>query len=144
MTHDIVPARHVSPARVALVAAGLVPVGAVAGGLAGALGVTIWVSVIDSVRAALDPQLWAVAGAVGGALGAVLLPVAGFTLLRYVPLGRALAETIAATAVGGAIGVQLFGDWWLAGPVGGFALAATRLWLLARRRRATRSAPGGP
>lgn len=136
MTPTLVPARHVSPARVALVALGLIPVGAVAGGLAGALGATIWISVIDGVRAALDAEVWAVAGAVGAGLGAVILPVAGFTLLRYVPLGRALAETILATAVGGAIGVQFFGGWWLAGPVGGFALAATRLWLLARRRRA--------
>ena len=66
-------------------------------------------------------------------LGAVILPLAGFTLLRYVPLGRALAETIVATALGGAIGVQFLGGWWLAGPLAGFGVAATRLWALARR-----------
>src|SRR5215208_3090643 len=109
MTSEIVPARHVSPARVALVALGLVPLGAIAGGLAGALGVSILVSVIEGVRSALDPQLWGFAGMVGAALGAVILRVAGFTLLRYVPLGRALAETVVATAIGGAIGVQFLG-----------------------------------
>lgn len=136
MSRDVVPARHTSPARVALVALGLVPLGAVAGALAGALGATIWIAVINGVRDALDTQVWAVAAAVGGVLGAVIMPVAGFTLLRYVPLGRALLETILATAVGGALGIQFLGGWWLAGPVGGFALAATRLWLLARRKRA--------
>ena len=65
----------------------------------------------------------------------MILPVAGFTLLRHVPLGRALAETIVATAVGGAIGMQLLGVWWLAGPLAGFGVAATRLWALARRTR---------
>jgi hypothetical protein len=75
---------------------------------------------------------------VGSVLGAVILPVAGFTLLRYVPLGRALAETIAATALGGAIGVQFLGAWWLAGPLVGFGVAATRLWALARRARERR------
>jgi hypothetical protein len=61
---------------------GLIPTGAAAGALAGALGVTIWVSFVDGIRAALDLRLWTVAGLVGGALGPVLLPIAGFTVLR--------------------------------------------------------------
>jgi hypothetical protein len=118
-----------------LVGLGLIPLGAAAGALAGALGVTIWLSIIQGVRAAFDPAAWWVAGAIGGALGAVILPIAGFTLLRYVPLGRALAETILATAVGGVVGIQFLDNWWLAGPLAGFALAAARLWALARHRR---------
>ena len=140
-TGDALIRAEVSPGRVALVALGLIPTGAVAGGLAGALGAAIWISVVDSVRAALDPQVLGFAGMVGAAAGAIILPLAGFTLLRYVPLGRALLETIVATALGGVIGVQFLGEWWLAGPVGGFVLAATRLWLLARRRR--RALSGG-
>ncbi|HYC33552.1 MAG TPA: hypothetical protein VEB59_14785 [Gemmatimonadales bacterium] len=116
-------------------ALGLIPAGAAAGAIAGALGAAIWISVIDSVRAALDLQVLGLAGIVGAAFGAIMLPLAGFTLLRYVPLGRALLETIVATALGGVLGVQFLGDWWPAGPIGGFALAATRLWLIARRRR---------
>lgn len=77
---------RISATRVALVALGLVPTGAAAGALAGVLGVTLLVSVTDGVRAALHPGLWAVAGLVGGVLGAVLLPIAGLTVLRYVPL----------------------------------------------------------
>jgi hypothetical protein len=125
----------VIPSRVALVALGLIPAGAAAGALAGALGAMIWVTASEGLRAAPIPLLLGVAGIVGGILGAVILPIAGFTLLRYVPLGRALAETIVATALGGAIGVQLLGAWWLAGPLAGFGVAATRLWVLARRVR---------
>jgi hypothetical protein len=125
----------VIPSRVALVALGLIPAGAAAGALAGALGAMIWVTASEGLRAAPIPLLLGVAGIVGGILGAVILPIAGFTLLRYVPLGRALAETIVATALGGAIGMQLLGAWWLAGPLAGFGVAATRLWALARRVR---------
>jgi hypothetical protein len=128
--------RRVIPSRVALVALGLIPAGAAAGALAGALGAMIWVTASQGLGAAPIPLLLGVAGIVGGILGAVILPIAGFTLLRYVPLGRALAETIVATALGGAIGVQLLGAWWLAGPLAGFGVAATRLWALARRGRA--------
>jgi hypothetical protein len=128
-------ARTVIPSRVALVALGLIPAGAVAGALAGALGAMIWATAAEGLRMAPIPLLMGVAGIFGAVLGAVILPVAGFTLLRYVPLGRALAETIVATALGGAIGVQFLGGWWLAGPLAGFAVAATRLWALARRTR---------
>ncbi len=55
------------------------------------------------------------------------LPIAGLTVLRYVPLGRALAETIIGTAVGGALGVQFLGQGWLVGALGGFGLAVIRL-----------------
>lgn len=133
---DSIPsARRVIPARVALVALGLIPAGAAAGAVAGALGAMIWVTVAQGLQAAPIPLLLGFAGLFGAGLGAVILPLAGFTLLRYVPLGRALAETIVATALGGAIGVQLLGGWWLAGPLAGFAVAATRLWALARRAR---------
>jgi hypothetical protein len=127
--------RTVIPSRVALVALGLIPAGAVAGALAGALGAMIWMTAAEGLHLAPIPLLLGVAGGFGAVLGAVILPVAGFTLLRYVPLGRALAETIVATALGGAIGMQLLGAWWLAGPLVGFGVAATRLWALARRAR---------
>ena len=127
--------RKLIPSRVALVALGLIPAGAVAGALAGGLGAMILMTVSDGLHAAPNPLVLGVAGVVGDFLGAVILPVAGFTLLRHVPLGRALAETIVATALGGAIGVQLLGVWWLVGPLVGFGVAATRLWALARRAR---------
>jgi hypothetical protein len=95
----------------------------------------IWLTAAEGLDAAAVPLVLGVAAVFGAVPGAVILPVAGFTLLRYVPLGRAIAETIVATAIGGAIGVQLLGAWWLAGPLAGFGVAATRLWALARRTR---------
>lgn len=137
MTKQVaVPERQISPTRVALVALGLIPTGAAAGALAGALGVTLWVSAMDGLRAAFDPELWAVAGVVGGVCGAVLLPIAGFTVLRHVPLGRALAETIVGTAIGGALGVQFSGPGWLVGALAGFGVAVIRLRVLVKRARA--------
>jgi hypothetical protein len=69
-------------------------------------------------------------------LGAVLLPIAGFTLLRRAPLGRVLAETILGTALGGAVGAVLspFGAGWLSGALAGFALSVAHLWWTTRRR----------
>lgn len=131
----LVPERRVSPARVALVTLGLIPTGAAAGALAGALGAALWISLTEGIRAALDLTLLSMAGLIGGALGAVLLPIAGLTVLRYVPLGRALAETIIGTAVGGALGVQFLGQGWLIGALGGFGLAVIRLRMLAKRAR---------
>ena len=125
-----------SPARVTLVALGLVPAGAVAGFVAGALGVSIWVGVTEGVAHAFSPGAWLVAGAIGAGLGAVLLPLAGFTLLRRAPLGRVLLETILGTALGGAIGAVLspFGAGWFTGALAGFALSVGHLWWRARRR----------
>src|SRR6187549_456635 len=128
--------RRVSPARVTLVALGLVPAGAVAGFVAGALGVSIWVGLTEGVAHAFDPATWLVAGSVGAGLGAVLLPLAGFTVLRRAPLGKVLLETILGTALGGAIGAVLspFGAGWFTGALAGFALSVGHLWWRARRR----------
>jgi len=130
------PDRRVSPARVTLVALGLVPAGAVAGFVAGALGVSIWVGLTEGVAHAFDPATWLVAGSVGAGLGAVLLPLAGFTVLRRAPLGKVLLETILGTALGGAIGAVLspFGAGWFTGALAGFALSVGHLWWRSRRR----------
>jgi hypothetical protein len=128
--------RRVSPVRVTLVALGLVPAGAVAGALAGALGASLWVGVMEGIAPAFDPAVWFVAGSIGGALGAVLLPIAGFTLLRRAPLGRVLAETILGTALGGAVGalIDVNGAGWFTGALVGFALSVAHLWWRERRR----------
>ncbi|MBW8839485.1 MAG: hypothetical protein JF602_06485, partial [Gemmatimonadetes bacterium] len=46
--------RRVSPARVTLVALGLVPAGAIAGAIAGALGAAVWVGVTEGLAHALS------------------------------------------------------------------------------------------
>jgi hypothetical protein len=134
-SNPVVATRHVSPTRVVVVTFALMGLGAAAGALAGALAVTAWLGITEGVKAGFDLAAWTVAGGVGSALGALLLPATGFTVLRHVPLGRALGHTILATALGGVLGVQFLGGWWLAGPLCGFGLAAGRLWLLPRRAR---------
>jgi hypothetical protein len=84
----------------------------------------------------------AVAALFGGGLGLVLAPVAAWTLMRHVPLWRAIAETSLGTVLGFAAGWLLVP--WL-GPAApspilvalvGFAAAAIRLRLM-RGRSAT-------
>lgn len=128
--------RQISPARVVAATAGLVVGGGIAGAAAGMMGAVVFVTINESLRAAFEPIVLGFAGSIGGLLGAVIMPIAGFTLLRYVPLWRAFLETTLMTAIGGVIGVQFFPEWWLAGPITGFLIAAVRLWRLARRTRA--------
>jgi hypothetical protein len=128
--------RRVSPVRATVVALGLVPAGALAGAVAGALGVSIWVALTEGIGHAFSLGAWLVAGSIGGLFGAALLPLAGFTVLRRVPLGRLLLETILGAAFGGAIGAVLspFGAGWFNGALAGFALSVGHLWWKARRR----------
>lgn len=125
--------RRISPVRVLAVATGLVAGGAVAGAAAGAIGVALWAAVTVGLREALDPGLWFLAAMVGAPFGAVLLPLAGFTALRRVPLGRLLATTVAATALGGAIGAAINSNAWLVGAIAGFLAATGWLWFRSRR-----------
>lgn len=81
----------------------------------------------------------------GGVLGFVFAPLAAWTLMRYVPLSRALVETALASAVGIAIGtlvgpVRRGGDplWPVALGLAGFGAAALRLRV--RYRDAERAA----
>ena len=58
--HDTTPSqRRVIPSRVALVALGLVPAGAAAGALAGALGAMIWLTAAEGLHPAPIPLFWA-------------------------------------------------------------------------------------
>lgn len=74
----------------------------------------------------------------GGGLGAVLAPIAVFTLMRHVPIWRAIVETAVGTTVGVAIGWVVGSRMGYAGvwPIGlgllGFLAAAIRLRLTHR------------
>lgn len=126
--------REISPARVVVVTAGLITGGAIAGAAAGALGATVWIAIAEGLRAAFNPGIWLIAGLVGAPFGAILLPLAGFTALRKVPLGRLLASTVVATALGGAIGAIANPNAWLGGAIAGLCGATTWLWHRSRRR----------
>jgi hypothetical protein len=128
---------------VLIVLIGLVAVGVVAGA---SCAVAV-VMLIGSLFGGLG--LAGPAGFVGAVLGAVLAPIAGFSLLRRVALGRAILWTSVGTVLGGLIGLgwqEVLGlgrvpgdEIGLLGPVVGFGIAAFRLWTetteLGRRRR---------
>jgi hypothetical protein len=119
--------RVVSPVRVLVVWVGLTAVGLVIGAacaltlLAGLFGI------IPKLGEPL-PVFFVVAAGMGGLFGAFLAPVAGFSLLRRVPLGRAILWTTAGTLIGGLAGLLLGGFGLTLGPIAGFGLAAFRLW----------------
>lgn len=125
--------RHVSPTRVLVVTTGLIVAGAFAGAAAGVIGVTLWMVVVAGLGTAFDPTLWFFAAVAGAPFGAVLLPLAGFTALRRVPLGRLLATTILGTAIGAAIGATMMEAAWLVGAITGFVAATGWLWHRFRR-----------
>lgn len=78
----------------------------------------------------------------GGAMGVALAPLAAWTLMRHVPIWRAITETAVGTVIGTTIGLVFQPLWdtpWLSPPVlgiAGFAVAAIRLRLPRRARRA--------
>ncbi|MFN2564956.1 MAG: hypothetical protein ABR499_08105 [Gemmatimonadaceae bacterium] len=80
---------------------------------------------------------FAAAAVFGGVLGFVLAPVAAWTLMRHVPLWRAIAETALGTVIGVVAGF-LIGPWSRGVPwpillaLAGFAAAAIRLRLAHR------------
>lgn len=125
--------RQVSPMRVLAVAGGLVAAGAIAGAAAGIIGVTLWVSLISGLGEGVPPGVLLFAGMVGAPFGAVLLPLAGFTALRRVPLGRLILTTILGTAVGAAALASRFPSGWLVGAISGFLAATGWLWYRFRR-----------
>jgi hypothetical protein len=123
--------------RIALITLGLSASGVIVGGVLGALlvGLVSLVSV-DSLGGISDLLFGAEFGAV---VGAVLAPVAAWTLMRHVPIWRAIAETAIGTVVGAGVGMLLepqFHNWMSPIPLGvlGFVLAAVRLRLTRRAR----------
>ena len=90
--------------RIVALTLGLVGVGAAVGAIAGATVAALVVAVLESPRAALYPELLRLGATFGAPLGAVLFPLAGWLLMRHVPLGRALLGTAAGTVAGGLVG----------------------------------------
>ena len=97
------PAVRPSAGRVVAVTAGLSIAGAAFGGIAGATALGI-VLVASGGATLKDFLVLAIPGVIGAALGAVLTPLAGWLLLRRVPLGRAFAWLTAGTVAGGILG----------------------------------------
>jgi hypothetical protein len=123
--------------RIAAITLTLALIGAVVGCAMGAVAMWGWTMTMD----APDDRAFfvRVAALIGGVLGFVLAPAAAWTLMRHVPIWRAIVETAFGTAIGTAAGVALdatLGPYQALAPaafgVAGFAAAAVRLRLTHR------------
>jgi hypothetical protein len=132
--------------RIVAVTAGLAAAGALVGGVLGGLLVSL-------LMLFEGPARWEAIGFLAGAgfgaeVGFVLAPIAAWTLMRRVPLWRAIGETAIGTTVGAGIGLMLQPSFRviMLSPivlgVVGFAAAALRLRLFYRDRGRTRSIVG--
>ena len=98
--------RVISPARVTAVTAGLSVFGAVVGAAAGAVAMLVGTLITGGMTVG-DLFVLGIPAVLGAGLGAVLTPIAGWMLLRRVPLGRAFAGLAAGTIAGGVLGWSL-------------------------------------
>jgi len=124
-----------SPARILAVTAGLVAGGALFGSLSAAVAITLLMALL---RGGVWTPFLLAAVRIGAQLGAVLLPIAGWTLLRRVPLWRTLTGTIVGTVTGSivgtvVVGMPLYPFGLTIGPV--FGAIAGFLWAAIRLRR---------
>lgn len=119
--------RNTYAVRIVGVTAGLSAAGAITGA---GVGLAMTLVTGGFFGPASVAQILLSAAAVGAICGAVLFPLGAWTLMRKVPIGRALLWTLVPSAVGAAVALGFFG---LTAPVGivgatiGFALAAWRL-----------------
>ncbi|HYK09288.1 MAG TPA: hypothetical protein VEV39_00640 [Gemmatimonadales bacterium] len=95
--------RRADPGRVALVTLGLSLAGTVFGGFAGAAAFGIAIVTHGGFHLG-DLVISVIPGIIGAGLGAVLAPLAGWALLRRVPLGRAFFGLTVGTILGGIAG----------------------------------------
>ncbi len=123
-----------SPGRVALVVVEVAALGALGGAVAGVISAGLWLLLFQTRWIGVLPGVFASVALLGAGLGAVLMPLAGFTALRRIPLGRILATAIIGTAIGGIIGAQFFNSV-VIGPIAGFVAGVAWLAMGARRRR---------
>ena len=122
----------VSPTRVLGVTAVLAAAGAVAGAVVANVVVGVALLISSGPLAVFrDPFVYGIGAAVGAACGFFCGPIAAWTMLRKVPLGRAILEPSIAAAIGGGLGLLMIdsrGIWApIGGAVAGLLLAALRL-----------------
>jgi hypothetical protein len=117
--------------RIVQVTLALSALGAVAGGILGGGLVALLGIRIGSLH--LSGEVLLAGTEFGAAMGGVLAPLAAWTLMRRVPIWRALTETALGTVLGCGVGLifqPLRDTAWLSPPllgIAGFILAAIRL-----------------
>ncbi len=117
--------------KVLIVTAGLVVTGAVVGAICGMVGLATSLAVQGESPAAQDLAIYAFAGVIGAFVGSIIAPLLAWGLLRYVPIGRAVAQCALGTTLGGMVAFTLEPNASLFVPVlgalFGFVAAAVRL-----------------
>ena len=123
-----------SAIRIIQVTAALSLIGCVVGGILGGALLASPLG-IPMEHFKISGQLFYVGAIFGGVMGAVLAPIAAWTLMRRVPIWRAITDTAIGTVIGAVVGLVFQPQHdaaWLSPPllgVTGFALAAIRLRL---------------
>lgn len=119
--------------RIAVVTIGLSLTGAVVGALLSPLLVLAMGLARGMPVVGVDLSFLRIPAAFGAVAGAILAPIASWSLMRHVPIWRAIVETMLGTIIGASIGMligpaQRFGLLWaVVFGVLGFAIAAVRL-----------------
>jgi hypothetical protein len=122
-------------AKIALITLGLGGLGAIVGSILGAVMVAL---LAVRTSTSFPVRVVGVGAGFGAAAGAVLAPIAAWTLMRHVPIWRAVAETALGTFVGAGVGLVLqprnLATWASPQILGlvGFTIAAVRLRLSKR------------
>lgn len=120
--------------RILAVTATLAGIGAAVGALLGMVAIAFVGFLREGPTGALESQkLFPVAAFMGGSVGVLLGPLSAWTLMRHVPIWKAIVGTAVGTAMGFVVGSWLGRvfhvtlDWALYGSVLGFLLAAVIL-----------------
>jgi hypothetical protein len=120
--------------RILIVTLGLVATGSVIGAMLGALSLWVATTILGAVPNAGSGVELLSAGAKAGALtGAILAPISAWSLMRFVPLWRAIGEPALGTTFGataGSLAASVMGGglaWSILGGLIGFLVAAVRL-----------------
>ena len=133
--------------RIIQVTAALSILGAVVGGILGGVLIALLPLGIPMADFRITGEPLYIGTLFGAVMGSVLAPIAAWTLMRRVPIWRAIADTAVGTLIGAMVGLIFqprHDTAWLSPPllgVGGFALAAIRLRFSNRARRAQLSTP---
>jgi hypothetical protein len=129
--------------RILIVTVGLMATGALVGAILGALSLWLATAIRAGVVNVSYPSEILGAGALAGALmGSVLAPITAWSLMRFVPLWRAIGESALATVTGAIVGTlagPAIGQGLVSSIVGGllgFLLAAVHLRIVYGRKSA--------
>jgi hypothetical protein len=123
--------------RIVAVTAGLALTGIVVGAVLGGLIVTGFVIANDPhPTTAFDSFVLEIGAIFGAGVGVVFAPIAAWTLLRRIPLGRAIAEGAIGTALGAVVGGAIAFVGPILGGIGGFVLGVLRLRMVVQPRLA--------